>query len=273
MPDAVQAVLAVVVLLALGAAIAALRAALDARGTGVAAIAVLAPLAETARLVRARSTGAGPREVVGGGLLLLAPVLRVLALPAAGSVLLGPLGLGWFVVADAIWWIGAGLLVGRRAIPAALALEAAVLPALAAPAVAAGTVRIADAAAGRPGLPPAAEAPVAALLLLVVGGVLLPWAVLPAVARLGGVARLLAEAGAASQLVAASATASLLLGLGPAAGPLVVATAVLSAALVVAARRFPVLSLPRLARLGVAVLVPLAAVQLGVVIALTLLAR
>ncbi|GAA2752600.1 hypothetical protein [Amnibacterium kyonggiense] len=271
----VAALLAVVTLLLLGAAVVALRAALDARGTGMTSIAVLAPLAEGARLVRTRTARARPAEVVGGALLLLAPAVRVLALPLAGPALLGAApGLGWFVVADAIWWVGAGLLAGRRVLPAALALEAPLLLALASPAVAVGSVRITDVAAGRLGLPLAVEAPVAFLLILVVGGVLLPWAVQPATARLGGSARLLAGAGAAAQVVAASATASLLLlGAGPGVPLLVAATAILGGVLVLAARRFPVLALGRLARLGVVALLPLAAVQLGIVVALSLLAR
>src|SRR5689334_7246745 len=213
----VAALVAVAALLLLGAAVVALRAVLDARGAGMASVAVLAPLAEGARLVRRRAARARPAGIAGGALLLLAPVVRVLALPLAGPALLGAApGLGWFVVADALWWLGAGLLVGRRVVPAALAVEAPMLLALATPAVAAGSVRITDEAAGRLGLPLAAEAPVAFLLLLVVGGVLLPWAVRPAVARLGGAARLLAGAGTAAQVVAASVTASLLLlGAGP----------------------------------------------------------
>lgn len=271
----VAAAVAVVALLLLGAAVVALRAALDARGTGMASVALLAPLAEGARLVRTRAAGTRPAEVVAGALLLLSPVVRVLALPLAGPAPLGTAaGLVWFVVADLVWWAGAALLVGRRGVAAAIALEAPVLLALAAPAVAVGSVRITDLAAGSLGLPLAVEAPVAFLLLLVVGGVLLPWAVQPAVARLGGSARLLAGAGAAAQVVAGASTASvLLLGAGPGAPLLVAATVTLSGALVLAARRFPVLPPRRLARLGVAVLLPLAAAQLGVVVVLTLLAR
>lgn len=271
----VAALVAVAALLLLGAAVVALRAVLDARGAGMASVAVLAPLAEGARLVRRRAARARPAVIAGGALLLLAPVVRVLALPLAGPALLGASpGLGWFVVADALWWLGAGLLVGRRVVPAALAVEAPMLLALATPAVAAGSVRIADVAAGRLGLPLAAEAPVAFLLLLVVGGVLLPWAVRPSVGALGGTARLLAGAGAAAQIVAASVTASLLLlGAGPGVPLLVVATAVLTGVLVLAERRFPALALGRLARLGLTVLLPLGAVQLGIVLVLTLLAR
>ncbi|MGT2426420.1 hypothetical protein [Amnibacterium kyonggiense] len=272
----VAALAAVVALLLLGAVVVSLRAVLDARGAGMASIAVLAPLAEGARLVRRRAVGgrAGWAPVAAGALLLVSPVVRVLALPIAGPAPLGAApGPIWSVVADAIWWAGAALLVGRRVLPAAVALEAALVAALAATATALGGAGSAGAPLGRLGVPPAAEAPVAFLLLVVGGGVLLPWAVRPAVSRLGGVARLLAGAGLAAQPVAAAATgALLLLGPGPRASLLAVVAVLLACALVLAERRFPVLSLPRLVRLGARVLVPLAAVQLGIVLALALLA-
>ena len=120
-------------------------------------------------------------------------------------------------------------------------------------------------------LPLAAEAPVAFLLLLVVGGVLLPQAVAGPVDGLGGAARLLAGAGRAAQPVSAAATASMLL-LGTDDGWTWLAASLLAAVLVVVSRRFPVLSTPRLVRLALTVLLPLAVVQLAIVVALSALA-
>jgi len=257
-----EAAIAVLALLVLGVAVVGLRAVLDGLRTGVpASIAVLAPLAEGARLLRTRAVGAHPGAlpVVAGALLLLAPLARAVLL--VDDV---PGGVAWLAAADALWWIGAVLLGRWRAI----VLELPLLVALAAPVVAAGSLRT---DAPQQDLPFAAEAPVAFLLLLVVGGVLLPWAVHGPVERLGGTARLLAGAGRAAQPVSAAATASVLL-LGTSGGWTWLAAAVLAAVLVIAARRFPVPSVRRLAWLSVVVLLPLAVVQLAIVVGLTLLA-
>lgn len=264
-----DAVLAVVALAVLGAGVVALRAVLDGLRTGIpASIAVLAPLAEGARLIRTWGTRRAERPVLAGAVLLLSVVLRVLV-----PTLAGPLGVGGFLLADVGWWIGGVLLARRprRFLVAALAVEAPLVLALAAPAVAAGTMRVDGVAGAQQGLPFAATMPVALLLVLGIGGVLLPWAVHGEVRQLGGTARLLVGAALAAQPVSAAAAAAVLfLGLG--GGWAVVATALLAAALVVAARRFPVLPLRRLTRLALTVLLPLAVVQLAIVVVLAVLA-
>lgn len=257
-----DAAIAVIAVLLLGAAVVALRAVLDGRRTGLpASIAVLAPLAEGARLLRTRAVGAHPgaRPLAAGALLLLAPLVRAVLLH-----LDLPGGVAWLVAAEVLWCVGAGLLGRWRTV----VLELPLLVALVTPVVAAGSLRV---GAPQQDLPFAAEAPVAFVLLLVVGAVLLPWAVHGPVERLGGGARLLAGAGRAMQPVSIAATAAVLL-LGTAGAWTWLAAAVLAALLVTAARRFPVLPMRRLVRLALAVLLPLAVVQLGVVVALTLLA-
>jgi NADH-quinone oxidoreductase subunit H len=258
-------VLAVVALLVLGAAVVALQAVLDGLRTGIpASIAVLAPLAEGARLIRTRGIRSAARPVLAGAVLLVSAVLRVLV-----PTLAGPIGVGGFLVADVVWWIGGLLLVQRpRFLLAALAVEGPLVLALAAPAVSAGSIGVEGVVGAQQGLPFAVTMPVALLLLLGVGGVLLPWAVLGEARHLGGAARLLVGAALAAQPVSAAAAASVLfLGLG--GGWAVVAAALLAGALVVLARGFPRLGLRRLSRIALAVLLPLALVQLAVVIVLT----
>lgn len=263
-------VLAVAGLLVLAVGVVALRAVLDGIRTGTpASIAVLAPLAEGARLVRRRAPRGSALPVVAGAGLLLASVLRVLALPAAGF--------GWFLVADAVWWV-AGALLARRGTRlgyarCALAVEVPLLLALAAPVLAARGP-LGDAGAGPPvGL----EAPVALLLAVVIAGVLLPWAVAPSGraepgrAEPAGAGRLLVGAGLAAQPVSAAAVSAALF-LGGTGGVLAIETGALTALLVLAARRFPVLRRARLTALATIVLLPLALLQLAVVATLTLLA-
>lgn len=269
---------ALVVLALLGAGAAALRAVLDGGRVGVpASVSVVAPLAEAARLLRRRAPGRSTsrRPVVAGTALLGAAALRVLALPIAGAPLLGgSFGLLWLVVADAVWWAGATVLAERgdrgRSVLRAVALEAPLVVALATPAVAAGSLRAPDLLAAQQSLPFAAEAPVALLIALVAGGLLLP-AALPA----RGTARPLVAAARAVQPVSAAGVAAvLLLGAGgsPSGAVLLVPVAALLAALVVAvAQRLPVLRPQRLVELSAVVLLPLALVQLGVVAVLTLL--
>jgi NADH-quinone oxidoreductase subunit H len=271
----VVAACALVALLVLGAGAAALRAVLDGRRVGVPpSVSVVAPLAESARLLRSRPAGrAVPRTpVVAGVALLAAAALRVLALPIAG----GTLGLLWLVAADVVWWAGAALLAERgdrvRTLLRAAVIEAPLLVALAAPVVAAGSLRAPDLLAAQQSLPFAAEAPVALLVVLLVGGLLLPAAVPE---RGTGAGRLLVAAARAVQPVSAAAVAAvLLLGLGgsPSGAALLVgATALLAALVVWVAHRLPVLRPQRLVELSAAVLLPLALVQLGVVVVLTLL--
>lgn len=250
--------IAVVALLVLAAGVVALRAVLDGIRLGVpASIAVLAPVSEAARLLRSRPIRARPRvlPVVGGAGLLAASVLRVVALSLPSAV-------AWFVAADLLWWVAGALLVrgaGFRYVGRAVAVELPLLLALAVPIVAAE----AD-------LPLAVEAPVA-LLLITAGGVLLPWAVAPCAVGTGA-GRLLVGAGLAAQPVSAAAVAAALF-LPSGIAWLGAGTVALTVLLVVAARRFPVLRPPLIARLSLRALLPLAAVQLAIVVALTLLAR
>lgn len=250
--------IAVVALLVLAAGVVALRAVLDGARVGVqASIAVLAPVSEAARLLRSRPIGAHPRvlPVVGGAGLLAASVLRVVALSLPDAV-------AGFVAADLLWWIAGALLArgaGFRYVGRAVAVELPLLLALAVPIVAAE----AD-------LPLAVEAPIA-LLLIAAAGVLLPWAVAPRAVGTGA-GRLLVGAGLAAQPVSAAATAAALF-LPAGLAWLGAGTVALTALLVVASRRFPVLRPPLIARLSVRALLPLAAVQLAIVVALTLLAR
>lgn len=244
---------AVAVLLVLAAGVVALRAVLDGARVGVpASIAVLAPVSEAARLLRTR---ARVRPVVGGAGLLGASVLRVVALDLPNAVL-------WFVAADLLLWVAGALLVrgaGFRYLGRAMAVEVPLLLALAVPSVAASSDP-----------PPGVEAPVAALLTAA-GGVLLPWAVAPRDVG-SGAGRLLVGVGLAAQPVSAAAVAAaLFLPAGPAW--LSGGTVALTLLLVLVARRFPTLRPPLVARLSLRVLLPLAAVQLAIVVALTLLAR
>ena len=170
-----------------------------------------------------------------------------------------------------MWWVGGVLLVRRqRFLLAALAVEAPLVLALAAPAVSARSIRVDGVVGAQQGLPFAATMPVAFLLLLGIGGVLLPWAVQREARHLGGTARLLVGAALAAQPVSAAAAAAMLfLGLG--GGWAMVAATLLAGALVIGARWFPLLGLRRLSRLALAVLLPLAFVQLVVVTVLTVL--
>lgn len=273
------ALIALVALLLLGAGATALGAVLDGRRVGVpGSLSLVAPLAEAARLLRSRRPASATRiPVLAGAGLLVATAVRVLALPIAGAPLLGgPVGLTWLAVADLVWWTAGALLVDRGAVRRhllrALAIEAPLLVALAIPVLAAGSLRAVDVLTAQRSLPFAVEAPVAFLLVLVVGGVLVPDAV---ETRGTGTARFLVAAAHAVQPVSAAAVAAvLLLGTGGSpAGSLALAaqTALLAAAVVVVAGRFPALRPPRLAELALRLLLPLALVQLGVVVALTLL--
>ncbi|GAA4735908.1 hypothetical protein GCM10025783_02400 [Amnibacterium soli] len=159
-----------------------------------------------------------------------------------------------------------------RALLRAAVVEAPLLVALATAAVAAGSLRAADLLAAQQALPFAVEAPVALLVALVVGGLLLPAAV---PVRGTGAARLLIVSARAVQPVSAAAVASvLLLGVGGSpsgAAPAALASGVLAAVVVVAGQRLPVLRPQRLLEPAAVVLLPLALLQLGVVVVLTLL--
>jgi NADH-quinone oxidoreductase subunit H len=170
----------------------------------------------------------------------------------------------------------AGRRPAGRLLLQALAIELPVAAALAAPAVAAGALRI-GAVTAQDGPPAAVQMPVALLVLLAVIGVLAPWSAPLAPTRpAAGLDGLLVGVARAAALVAGLAGAAAVL-LGHTAEPagllrLVLATALLVVVVEAAARRFPVLRGDQAAVVAVAVLLPLALLQLAVVAALALLA-
>jgi NADH-quinone oxidoreductase subunit H len=277
--------LAVPALLLLTGGAVAVRAVLAGRATGLpASLAVLAPAAEAARAVRTLPPlppgGAAVR--IGAVGLLATAVARVLLLPLGGTPLLDPpAGLPAWLVLDLLAWLCWAPL-GRhrgalgRLVLQAVAVELPVAAALAAPAVAAGTVRIA-AVTGQEGPPAALQMPVAPLVLLAVLGLLAPWSAPLAPSRpASGLDRLLLGTGRAAALVAGLAGVAAVF-LGRTADPagllrLVVATVLLVLLVEVAARRFPVLRDEQPSVVAIAVLLPLALLQLAVVAALALLA-
>ena len=297
MADPLSWVLVVPVMLGLAAlalSAAGLSAALDARDRGLSVRSgVTVPLRETARLLRQR-----PRRTVSADRLLwrsassaVIPlaVLIVAFVPLGAHALVDhPLGLVWVnaldVVAWAVMWLlgwGAnsvmGLVGGYRFLALALAYELPLMFALTAPAIAAGSLDLAEISAAQDGLWFIVWAPVAFVAYCwgvlgfsvrppmdpgagtdVSGGIL---------AELAGVDRLLVLAGRYALLVAGSAAAVPLF-LGGGAGPLLPAaawvlikTAVLSALLVLVGRRLPSLRPDKLLELGWVVVLPLVVAQ------------
>ncbi len=297
MADSLSWVLVVPVMLGLAAlalSAAGLSSALDARDHGMSVRSgVTVPLRETARLLRQR-----PRRTVSADRLLwrsassaVIPlaVLIVAFVPLGAHALVDhPLGLVWVnaldVVAWAVMWLlgwGAnsvvGLVGGYRFLALALAYELPLMFALTAPAIAAGSLDLAEISAAQDGLWFIVWAPVAFLAYCwgvlgfsvrppmdpgagtdVSGGIL---------AELAGVDRLLVLAGRYALLVAGAAAAVPLF-LGGGAGPLLpaavwvlVKTAALSALLVLAGRRLPSLRPDKLLELGWVVVLPLVVAQ------------
>ena len=284
MPDPLLLLLAVPALLLVAAAVAALAAVASGRDAGVlASVAVLAPLSEAARAARTL-----PRLARGGmlprlgaiGLLALA-ALRVLLLPVDGVVLIDtPIGVGAFVVLDLLSWACWAPLARtrpRRLLLRALAVELPVVLALAGPVVAARSLSVV-AIAAQPLLPFAAQMPVVPVVLLAGIGLTTPWsaaAAPPLADRLAPAERLLADAARTASLVAGCAVAAVLLlgttGAGGAARA-AVAAVVLAVLLVVVGRRVPAFGPERASRGSLVVLLPVAALQLAVVVVLALLA-
>ena len=273
---------------------AGLSSALDARDHGQSLRAgATAPLRETARLLRQR-----PRRTVSADRLLwrsassaVLPlaVLIVAFVPLGAHALVGhPLGLVWVnaldVVAWAVMWLlgwGAnsvsGLVGGYRFLALALAYELPLMFALTAPAIAAGSLDLAEISAAQDGLWFIVWAPFAFAAYCwgvlgfsvrppmdpgagndISGGIL---------AELAGVDRLLVLAGRYGLLVAGSAAAVPLF-LGGGAGPLLagwvwvlVKTAVLGGLLVLVGRRLPSLRPDKLLELGWVVVLPLVVAQ------------
>ena len=297
MADSLSLVYAVPVMVGLAAialSVAGLSAALDARAAGLPTRSgVTVPLRETARLLRQR-----PRRTVSADRLLwrtassaVIPlaVLIVAFVPLGAHALVDhPLGVVWVnaldVVAWAVMWLlgwGAnsvmGLVGGYRFLALALGYELPLMFALTAPAIAAGSLDLAEISAAQDGLWFVVWAPVAFAAYCwgvlgfsvrppmgpgagtdVNGGIL---------AELAGVDRLLVLAGRYALLVAGSASAVPLF-LGGGDGPLLagwvwvlIKTLGLSVILVLVGRRLPTLRPDKLLELGWVVVLPLVVAQ------------
>ncbi len=285
-------VLAGLVLTAL--AMASWSAVLEARERGTSTRSgITAPWRETARLLHQR-----PRRTVSADRLLwrsASSAVLPLAMLIVAFVPLGahalidhPLGLVWVnaldVVAWAVMWLlgwGANslnsLVGGYRFLALALAYELPLMFALTAPAIAAGSLDLAEIAEAQQGLWFIVWAPVAFLAYC--------WGVLGFAVRtpmdpgagtdlnggilteLAGVDRLLVLAGRHVLLVAGAAAAVPLF-LGSGAGPVLpdwawvlVKTVVLSALLVAAGRRLPTLRPDKMLEVGWVVVLPLVVAQ------------
>ena len=297
MVDSLSLVYAVPVMVGLAAAsltVAGVSASLEARDRGLPVRSGLTvPFREAARLLRQR-----PRRTVSADRLLwrsassaVVPlaILIVAFVPLGAHALVDhPLGLVWVnaldVVAWAVMWLlgwGAnsvmGLVGGYRFLALALAYELPLMFALTAPAIAAGSLDLAEIAATQGGVWFVVWAPVA--FAAYCWGVL-GFSVRPPMdpgagadinggilAELAGVDRLLVLAGRYALLVAGSA-ASVPLFLGGGAGPLLagwawvlVKTIVVSLLLVLAGRRLPSLRPDKLLELGWVVVLPLVVAQ------------
>ncbi len=275
-------------------AVAGYSHALDARDRGRSARSgFVDPIRETARLMRQR-----PRRTVSADRLLwrtASSAVIPLAIAIVAFVPLGshalvdhPLGVVWInaldVVAWAVMWLlgwGANSLTslvgGYRFLALALGYELPLMFALTAPAIAAGSLDLAQISAAQQGLWFVVWAPVAFLAYCwgvvgfsvrppmdpgagtdIQGGIL---------TELAGVDRLLVLAGRHALLVAGSAAAVPLF-LGGAAGPLLpgwawvlVKTLVVSVGLITLSRRLPTLRPDKLLEFGWVVVLPLVIVQ------------
>lgn len=284
----------------LAVAAASLDGALGARGRGAGNLAGgwSAPLAETARLMRQRRRTLVAADVLlwrtGGAALLVAALLKVAVVPVDGWALADlAVGLVWFNAMDvtvwaAVWLTGWGansahaLIGGYRFLAQGLAYELPLMFALTAPAVAAGSLRLAEVeAAQRGGAWFVLWMPVAFAVyclgvvafsvwgpLSVAAGVDLAGGVL---AELSGVDRLLVLAGRYA-LLATGAAFAVPMFLGGADGPLLpgwawfaLKTLLLLAVLVALKRRLPVLRPDRFVEVGWLVLLPAVLLQVLVV--------
>ena len=297
MADSLSLVYAVPVLVALAAvslSAAGVNAGLAARDRGQPVRSGLsAPLRETARVLRQR-----PRRTVSADRMLwraassaVIPlaVLIVAFVPLGAHALVDhPLGVVWInafdVTAWAVMWLigwGAnsvtGLVGGYRFLALALGYELPLMFALTAPAIAAGSLDLAEISAAQDGLWFVVWAPVAFAAYCwgvlgfstrppmdasagtdVAGGIL---------SELAGVDRLLVLAGRYALLVAGAAAAVPLF-LGGGAGPLLAGwvwvllkTLVLSVLLVLVGHRLPTLRPDKLLEVGWAVVLPLVVAQ------------
>ncbi len=282
--------------LALGAA--ALDGVLAARPAGRAGARDAAgPLAEVARLLRQRRRTTVAADVplwrTGGAGLLVAALLMVVVVPLGPWVLADlPVGVVWFNAMDVtvwafVWLAGWGpnaahsLVGGYRFLAQALAYELPLMFALTAPAVAAGSLRVADVAAAQHGLWFVVWMPVAFAVYCLGVAAFSVWGPFsPAagadiaggvLAEVSGVDRLLLLAGRYA-LLAAGAAVAVPLFLGGGAGPLLpgwlwtlVKAAALLAVLVGLRRRLPAVRPDRFLEAGWLVLLPAVLLQLLVV--------
>lgn len=279
--------------LALGAA--ALDGVLAAHRVGGAAL--RAPLAEVARLLRQRNrvTAAADRLLwhVGTAGLPVAALLMVAVVPLGPWVLADlPVGVVWFNAMDVVvwalvWLAGWGpnaahaLVGGYRFLAQALAYELPLMFALTAPAVAAGSLRVADVASAQQGLWFAVWMPVAFVVYCIGVVGFAVWGPLGSgvgadlaggvLSEASGVQRLLLLAGRYA-LLAAGAVFAVPLFLGGGAGPLLpawlwvpVKAVGLLAVLVAVRRRVPVVRPDRFLEVGWLVLLPATLLQLLVV--------
>ena len=295
----VGALVAALMLGALALAAASLDGALAARGRPVGtASGWAAPLTETARLMRQRRRTLVAADVMlwrtGGAGLLVAALLMVVVIPVDGrSVADLDVGVVWFNAMDvmvwaAVWLAGWGansahaLVGGYRFLAQGLAYELPLMFALTAPAVAAGSLRVAEVEAAQQGgawfalwMPVAFAVYCLGVVafsvwgpLAVAGGVDLAGGVL---AELSGVDRLLVLAGRYA-LLAAGAAFAVPMFLGGADGPLLpgwawfgVKVVLLLAVLVALRRHLPALRPDRFMEVGWLVLLPAVLLQVLVV--------
>jgi NADH-quinone oxidoreductase subunit H len=252
---------------------------------------------ETARLLRQRRrTTVAPDALlwrIGTASPLVIALLMAVVIPVGGRSVADPvIGVVWFNALDVALWLTLwsagwgsnsvyGLIGGYRFLAQALGYELPLMFALTAPAVAAGSLRVADVVAAQSGTWFVVWMPVAFLVFLgavagfslwgpfaypvgreIAGGVL---------AEPSGVDRLVLLAGRYALLAAGSGLATALF-LGGGSGPLlpgwvwsVLKTTVVLAALVAVRWRLPVLRADRVMGLAWLVVLPLVLVQLLVV--------
>lgn len=289
---------AALLLLAMAGAAAALDGALAARAAGQPwRWGAGAPWAETARLLRQRrrTTVSADRllwRIAGAG-LLVAALLQVVVVPLGGWTLLDlSVGVVWVNAVDVavwalVWLAGWGpdsahaLVGGYRFLGQALSYELPLMFALTAPAVGAGSLRVADVVAAQQSLWFAVWMPVAFVVFCAAVAGYAAWGPFGApvgadvaggvLAESSGVDRWLLVAGRWALLTAGAALgATLFLGGGqgpllPAALWVLVKTAALLAGFVLLRRHLPTLRPDRLPAAAWLVVLPLVLLQLLVV--------
>jgi len=259
--------------------------------------AVLVPVVGTVRLLRQhrRTTVAADSllwRVGVVGLPVVALLMAALVPVGPGTVADSSVGIVWFNALDVtvwalVWMAGwgpnsvFGLVGGYRFLAQGLAYELPLMFALTAPAVAAGSLRLADVVAAQDGLWFVVWMPVAFVVFCLAVAGFAVWGPLshPAgvdiaggvFAELSGVDRLLMLAGRYA-LLTAGAAIGVTLFMGGGSGPvlpqwlwLAVKTGLLSAALIGLGRRLPTLRADRFAEIGWLILLPATLLQVLVV--------